>query len=103
MVDSSTIFETDENVFVLLHDHAEDRSAKGIPLLLGDLFPLDLLEHGVVLIGEFFIHYREDCRRSWRTDQQLGCSEGIEPSPTPSQGVMLTVTPRATYSEVPFL
>ena len=69
MVDSSTIFETDENVFVLLHDHAEDRSAEGIPLLLGDLSTLELLEHGIVLIGELFIHYREDCRRSWRTGQ----------------------------------
>ena len=55
-MDSSTIFETDENVFVLLHDHAEDGSAEGIPLLLGDLFPLELLEHCVVLIGELFIH-----------------------------------------------
>ena len=28
----------------------------------------------------------------------LGCSKGIEPSPTESQSVMLTVTPRATLN-----
>jgi hypothetical protein len=74
-VDSSTIFETDENVFVLFHDQFKDRRAEGEPLLLSDLFPLELLDHCVVLIDDVFIHYREDIRGFGWTGQ-LGNSFG---------------------------
>lgn len=43
---------------MLFHNHAKDRSTEGIPLLLGDLSPLELLEHVIVFIGEFLIHNR---------------------------------------------
>ena len=68
-MDRSTIFETDENVFVLFHDHAEDRSTEGIPLLLSDLSPLELLEHVVVFVGELFVHNSIDIQVRTRTGQ----------------------------------
>ena len=70
MMDRSTILETYENVFVLLHDHAEDRSTEGTPLLLGDLFPLELLEHVIVFVGEFLIHNSDNLPESLRTGQR---------------------------------
>ena len=67
--DRSTVLETNENVFVLLHDHAEDRSTEGNPLLLGDLFPLELLEHVIVFFDEFLIHNSDNLLENLKTGQ----------------------------------
>ncbi len=77
MEDRSTVFESDENVLVLFHDFLKDQCTVGEPLLLCDLSPLELLEHGVVLIDGCGAHYREEYRDCRRTSQQSSLESSL--------------------------
>lgn len=68
-MDRSTILESDEDVFVLIHDLPKELQAEIVPLLLSDLIVLQLPEIVVVAGDRLFVHYKEEYQRTWRTGQ----------------------------------